>query len=855
MAQKPTLPDVAPPEPSQTLVGGPPTPDDSHAGDANTAVDVKAMSKAEAERVLQWTGFTQEEIPTTKSPDKKSAGPPPFAPNTLKGVAPPPSRPPPMPPVRPAAGAPIPPMRRTPSAAPAPPGAPGRRPTLMLDGSPPEPMPAEASEHSAIIVPAAGAQAPKAVTQPPPWGEGAVQVKDIPRAAAAPPPPMRPREPSAEELSGSMLLPADEDPKGKLDEAEELSGSVLLDEPAAPRPGSIKTAPGFAVPRAHHGPTKQSPQVPAPKLNSSIPPPLPKTSTRPQSSMPPPLPVPPAPSSSPKTIESPQAAVNIPAPAPLPSRAPVPPHVPTPSFSPAPPPVAAAPAVPERPPVFDPSLPAGVPVPDQIELPPPPGWPPPSMSAHPSPQSPSHAPALGVPTIPSERPPSAGEAAEQNVIPRRFLNLPPWSALLDGNRPKWFLPAVAAGGFIVGVGLIGLIIGAVRGGDSSSAAPSKSKPVAGARATSTSSSPAATTTTASTAAAPANATTAASPPAAVTSTAPCKVAGDAHTIAANGTIAAGVEVASLDGDLALGFATSPKDALAVRLDPDSFAAKAQAHGRSTDPLRRVTPYVDSRHTFALLADADKKLDRVAGRRGVAAALPFDLGGTGGQVVAVARGALGGGARVWSLDGDGGAPEQIRAVRVPGTNDNTYAIAYRRAGAIWIGVASGDKPSQLAARGSLARVAGLGGTPLGSPSIAASGTTVLVAWADHDAASSPYSIRYVLFDVSGSPGDAATFSLPPGGEGTQGMSPGVAGVSGDRFVIVWTEGAEGRHQVRMETLGKDGHPLGAATTLSPSGVNAGQGQAAATEGGHGAAAFLQESGNLFEIIAVPLSCPP
>jgi hypothetical protein len=540
--------------------------------------------------------------------------------------------------------------------------------------------------------------------------------------------------------------------------------------------------------------------------------------------------VPPAPSSSPRTVESPQAVHTL----------------------------QGQPVVAFDPVAIDPSLPAGVPVPAPMHLPPPPEWA--SVlerAAHTAAQSPAAnappplAPQGGI--VPSQPPPFASaEPPEQTILPRGLLK--PWSVLLAPDRPKWFLPAVAGGGFLVGVGLIGLLIGALRGGDSSAASPSAKASASAHGRLATSSAPTSTSTTSQTAATATAVTPApavAAPAAA--STAACTVAGDPHTIASSATISAGVEAASLDGDLALGFATAPKDALAVRLDPSSFAAKTSARAHSADLLRRVTPFLNTRGGFDLLPDADRKLDRLAGRRAVMGDAPFDVGATGGQIVAVPHGGAGG-ARLWTLDGDGAAPEQIRGVRVPGAGETTYAFAFRRGGAIWVGVAAGDKPSQLSAKGPLARLAGLGGVPLGSPSIAASGTTIMVVWADHDAAGAPYAIRYSLFDVTGAAVDAQTFALPPGGEGTQGMSPAVAGLAGDRFLMVWTEGPEGSHQVRMQTLAKDGRSLGDAVALSPSGLNAGQGQAAATAGGQGVAAFLQENGKTFQIVAVPLSCP-
>jgi hypothetical protein len=62
-----------------------------------------------------------------------------------------------------------------------------------------------------------------------------------------------------------------------------------------------------------------------------------------------------------------------------------------------------------------------------------------------------------------------------------------------------------------------------------------------------------------------------------------------------------------------------------------------------------------------------------------------------------------------------------------------------------------------------------------------------------------------------------------------------------------------HDVRALTLGSDGQPLGAPLVISNVGVNAGQGQAAVTSSGRGVVAFLESSGNGFQVGATPITC--
>ena len=88
-----------------------------------------------------------------------------------------------------------------------------------------------------------------------------------------------------------------------------------------------------------------------------------------------------------------------------------------------------------------------------------------------------------------------------------------------------------------------------------------------------------------------------------------------------------------------------------------------------------------------------------------------------------------------------------------------------------------------------------------------------------------------------------------------MSPGVTGLPGGRFLVVWTEGLEGKHQVRAQTLGDDARLLGDPLTVSADGVNAGQGQTASTADGRGVVAFLAVSGKTFDVVAMSVACAP
>ena len=79
----------------------------------------------------------------------------------------------------------------------------------MYGGAPSDAQPSHMlTPDEGINVPAPGAQAPKAVTQPPPWNEGAAQVDATgPNATRSQVPSPRDRFDSVEEISSSILVP------------------------------------------------------------------------------------------------------------------------------------------------------------------------------------------------------------------------------------------------------------------------------------------------------------------------------------------------------------------------------------------------------------------------------------------------------------------------------------------------------------------------------------------------------------------------------------------------------------------------------------------------------------------------
>lgn len=327
---------------------------------------------------------------------------------------------------------------------------------------------------------------------------------------------------------------------------------------------------------------------------------------------------------------------------------------------------------------------------------------------------------------------------------------------------------------------------------------------------------------------------------------PCAVVGSSKMIAPKALVPTGVEVVAAGNSIVVGFASGPKDGAAIALNPATLAIGSSVKTKASDLLKRVEPLPVEGHA-QISPNTDKKGDSLTGRRTVPSTPSYDLGVADGNLAWAPRGSdkI---SSLWSLTGSG-AVEALRGAPLDGGGG--IAITYRRSGAIWLGVATGDK--SLSA-GNLSSTQGLG-PQVGSPAIAASGNSVLAIWADRASATDAWGLRLQRWKIGEAPSAAEEFTPPSGGPGAPFMSPGVASLGGGRFLIVWTEGSAQGHQVRALTLGADGQAQGDALTISASGENAGQGQAAVNGEGHGVVAYLVSVGpKSFQVSASSISCP-
>jgi hypothetical protein len=475
--------------------------------------------------------------------------------------------------------------------------------------------------------------------------------------------------------------------------------------------------------------------------------------------------------------------------------------------------------------------------PPPAQAPPNGGFPPVTAGPLPAPTEPV---VSGTPSLPPD---------DSAYMPRR----PGLSLILDdialirkGEQPK---NKLVIG--VVGVLALSLVIMMVAGIVSLFSGPSKpEKTVPSARAATTAPPSSATTATTATTAA-----TTATPVAAPTKEAPvakaasaglgeCTASGDAKLIAPRAVVVSGIEAQALGNTLALGFAASPRDAVAASLDPVTLAPTATVRTRPAGDARHVLPILLGGKLTAL-PDVERKGDRLVGRRVVATTSLVDIGHADGAIVWAPHG-KDSSAKLFAVDGE----PQIEALRaIPLTSKKGVALTFRRGNTVFVGAAKGD--NMLEADGDLSKIEGLG--QVGTPAIAASGDRLMVAWADRTGTQEDWKVRLAKLDVGGTATDAMTFPVPDGGLGGPSMSPSVVALGGGRFFIAWTEGPVASHQVRAVVVGSDGMPAGTPISVSAPGVNAGQPAAVIAPDGHGAVAFLAAKGKALEVYATPISC--
>ncbi|MEO8902876.1 MAG: GYF domain-containing protein [Polyangiaceae bacterium] len=319
----------------------------------------------------------------------------------------------------------------------------------------------------------------------------------------------------------------------------------------------------------------------------------------------------------------------------------------------------------------------------------------------------------------------------------------------------------------------------------------------------------------------------------------CRLLLPAARISANVERAVPAYVAQLPNQaaLALGFAETKSKGVGLRLNPATLDVTPSFEEDGKDAVRGVVPLTHS-GSLAFFVDRDDKALHSA--HTVDEVPPFTLGVNEAGFSRVVAGAT---SLVWPLDGG----VKITEPRSAPLGAYGYGIAFRRggqAGSVLLGFVDSDGKKKT-------ELAGIPNAPklLGTPVIAGSAAGALVAFAGRDAEDSPWQLFVSLTKPGAAPSPARALLTGSGGA----ISPALAPLGADRFLVQWTEGSSGKYHVHVQSFGSDLSPIGQSVLVSPKGANAGQGSVVAFAG-QAATLFILTTAGHDELWGATLACP-
>ncbi len=319
----------------------------------------------------------------------------------------------------------------------------------------------------------------------------------------------------------------------------------------------------------------------------------------------------------------------------------------------------------------------------------------------------------------------------------------------------------------------------------------------------------------------------------------CVVQKDARRLASSivvGTPPYVAPAAGAAGKVAIGFAESDAVGAGILLDPatldleKTFTSPAGTKVIGVVPMRNKAGFTVDRETPALGIPHT-----------IAADSPFVVGfSRSGYSRSTGPGEPD---LIWSEV----ARDKATEARVESVDGVGHAVTFRTAGKIRIGWLKPDG-SKKTALGTV----DTGGAKVGNPAIGDNGDSLLVAFAAREADTSPWTVQLASAKNGELPAKAQRFDIPSGGPGGDVIAPVVAGLSGGRWLVQWTEGGSGERTVRAITLDDKLAPIGEPLRISAPGKEAGQGEIAIA-GENAAALHLVKADRNYELWATALSC--
>ncbi len=301
--------------------------------------------------------------------------------------------------------------------------------------------------------------------------------------------------------------------------------------------------------------------------------------------------------------------------------------------------------------------------------------------------------------------------------------------------------------------------------------------------------------------------------------------------------------AAPDRKLAVGYARSKQQARGMVVDPLTGVAEVtfEPEDEYEERLSRVVPViVDDEPVYqpTLIIHGDVKNAVYA-----PAEPPFVLGFGGDNFVRLPDPG-GDPATLWALEPPGKRGDALRTFAISGKG---VAVTYRYGGRIFHALLKDDGSVVQ----DVAAIAGSGGK-VGKPNIGSNRRDVSVVFADRPPKAKAAEIRW----AHGALGEALTESkvvqLPPGGPGGEAIAPAIAGLSGGRWLLMWTEGRTGARTLRAQTFDRKYQPVGEALRVSPATGSFGQGTIGVV-GESAVVVFLLATRRTYEVWGTVLTC--
>ncbi|HTJ84262.1 MAG TPA: hypothetical protein VL400_21225, partial [Polyangiaceae bacterium] len=200
-------------------------------------------------------------------------------------------------------------------------------------------------------------------------------------------------------------------------------------------------------------------------------------------------------------------------------------------------------------------------------------------------------------------------------------------------------------------------------------------------------------------------------------------------------------------------------------------------------------------------------------------------------------------KLWALDGD----DEVAAATVTKTS-GPWLLTFKRGANVYAGYFDQNKHAVT----DLTVLKGSGGNT-GKPRAGFNGTEIAVAFADHpEGEDAGWQVRLGRAAVGSLPTETTTVTLPEGGPGKNAISPDIVGLSGGRWLLMWTEGERGAWAIRAQTYDASMQPIGDPIALSPPAGSFGQ-AILGVSGNYTTAAFLQAQDDGFQLWGAVLQC--